>query len=249
MSDNKKEEKLRKKQEKAEKKKAESIRPDQSGAKNAPLKTVPSLLERKFADFNYKFAYLIPETVHPNVVTTFGIIAGLLGSLCFFLGTFSKWFFVGSIIGLLIHIVCDNLDGYMARTRNQKSLRGGFYDIMSDTLVCTFTLLFIGLSSYGHLEFAAFGAPLYGIHMLCTMHYIMIYNEFPFPPFGPFEIHLTYIIVAILNIILGPVTLFHIGSFPIMLLDVIMIPMLLGAAAEVCRMAFTLFFRLKKEGR
>ena len=59
----------------------------------------------------------------------------------------------------------------------------------------------------------------------------------------------SYIIVAILNIILGPVTLFHIGSFPIMLLDVIMIPMLLGAAAEVCRMAFTLFFRLKKEGR
>ena len=77
--------KLRKKQEKAEKKKAESIRPDQSGAKNAPLKTVPSLLERKFADFNYKFAYLIPETVHPNTVTTFGIIAGLLGSLCFFI--------------------------------------------------------------------------------------------------------------------------------------------------------------------
>ena len=131
----------------------------------------------------------------------------------------------------------------MARTRNQKSLRGGFYDIMSDTLVCTFTMLFIGLSSYGHLEFAAFGAPLYGIHMLCTMHYIMIYNEFPFPPFGPFEIHLTYIIVAVLNMILGPVTLFHIGSFPIMLLDIIMIPMLIGAAAEICRMAFTLFFR------
>ena len=108
MSDNKKEEKLRKKQEKAEKKKAESIRPDQSGAKNAPLKTVPSLLERKFADFNYKFAYLIPETVHPNVVTTFGIIAGLLGSVCFFLGTFSKLFFIGAIVGLLIHIVCDH---------------------------------------------------------------------------------------------------------------------------------------------
>lgn len=249
MSNDKKEEKLKKKQMKAAKKAADSIRPDQSGAKNAPLKTVPSVMERKFADFTYKFAFLIPETVHPNVVTTIGIIAGMIGSLSFFLGTFSKWFFLLSILGLLVHIVCDNLDGYMARTRNQKSLRGGFFDIMSDTLVCTFTLLFIGLSSYGHLEFAAFGAPLYGVHMLCTLHYIMIYNEFPFPPFGPFEIHLTYIAVAIINLIFGPVVVFHIGSFPMYLLDIIMIPMIIGAAAEVCRMAFKLFFRLKKEGR
>ncbi len=249
MSESVKDEKKLRKEQKAAKKAERSIRRDQSGEKNAPLKTVPSLLERKFADFNYKFAYLIPETVHPNVVTTVGIIAGLFGALCFFLGTFSKWFFVGSIVGLLIHIVCDNLDGYMARTRNQKSLRGGFYDIMSDTLVCTFTLLFIGLSSYGHLEFAAFGAPMYGIHMLCTMHFIMIYNEFPFPPFGPFEIHMMYIITAILNLILGPVTLFHIGTFPVMLVDIIMIPVLLGAAIEVCRMAFTLFFRLKRDGK
>lgn len=77
----------------------------------------------------------------------------------------------------------------------------------------------------------------------------MIYNEFPFPPFGPFEIHVTYIAVAIINFIFGPVTVFCIGSFPVMLLDLIMIPMIFGAAAEVCRMAFTLFFRLKKEGR
>ncbi len=249
MSELKQDDKLTRKQERAAKKAAASIRPDQSGAKDAPLKTVPSVMERKFADFTYKFAYLIPETVHPNVVTTIGIIAGLTGSLCFFLGTFSRWFFLSAILGLLVHIVCHNLDGYMARTRNQKSLRGGFFDIMSDTLVCTFTLLFIGLSSFGHLEFAAFGAPLYGIHMLCTMHYIMIYNEFPFPPFGPFEIHVSYIVVAIINFIFGPITVFHIGTFPVMLLDLIMIPMIIGAAAEVCRMAFTLFFRLKKEGR
>ena len=249
MSNDKKEERLKKKQMKAAKKAADSIRTDQSGAKNAPLKTVPSVMERKFSDFTYKFAFLIPETVHPNVVTTVGIIAGLLGSLCFFLGTFSKYFFIFSILGLLIHIVCDNLDGYMARTRNQKSLRGGFFDVMSDTLVCTFTLLFIGLSSYGNIEIAAFGAPLYGVHMLCTMHYIMIYNEFPFPPFGPFEIHVTYITIAILNMIFGPVTVFHIGSFPVMLLDLIILPLVIGAAAEVCRMGFTLFFRLKKEGR
>ena len=55
--------------------------------------------------------------------------------------------------------------------------------------------------------------------------------------------------LAIINFIFGPVTVFHIGTFPVMLLDLIMIPMIIGAAAEVCRMAFTLFFRLKKEGR
>lgn len=237
------------KQLETKKKEAEQAVPNESGNKNGPRKIIPSIMERKFADFTYKFAPLIPETVHPNTVTTVGIFAGLMGAVCYALASFSRWFFLGAIIGMLIHIVCDNLDGYMARTRNQKSLRGGFYDIMSDTLVCTLTLLCLGLSSYGHLEFAAFGAPLYGIHMLCTLHYIMIYNEFPFPPFGPFEIHLTYILVAILNFIVGPVTMFHIGSFPVMLLDLIMIPMLLGAAAEVFRMGFKLFFRLKKEGR
>ncbi|MBR0140648.1 MAG: CDP-alcohol phosphatidyltransferase family protein [Ruminococcus sp.] len=214
-----------------------------------PVKIIPSKLERKFADFTYKFVDLIPTSVQPNTVTAIGIICGMLGSLCFFLGSFSRIFFVFAILGLLTHIVCDNIDGYMARTRNQKSLRGGFFDIMSDTLVCTFTILFIGLSSYSHLELAAFGAPLYGIHMIGTLHYIMIYNEFPFPPFGPFEIHMLYISVALVNMIFGPVVLFTLFSVPVYLIDIVMVIVILGSFWEVGKSAFKLFFRLKKEGR
>lgn len=216
---------------------------------NEPLKTVPSILENKFADFTYKFVKFIPETVHPNVVTAIGIIGGILGGLCFFLASFSRWFFIPAALGILTHIVSDNLDGYMARNRNQKSVRGGFFDLCSDVLVCTFTALFIGLSSYAHLEFTAFGAPLYGIHIMVTLHYIMHYNEFPFPPFGPFEIHSLFVLLAILGGIFGPVTLFYIGSFPIMLFDVFLLPSTIGAGLYILKFGLDLFFRLKRDGR
>ena len=214
-----------------------------------PLKVVPSVLERKFADFNYKFVKYIPETVHPNVVTTIGIILGMLGAFCFLLSTFSVYFCIPAIIGMIAHIVCDNIDGYMARTRNQKSNRGGFYDIMSDTLVSTFTILFIGISPYCHLLSAALVAPLYGIHMLVTLHYIMLCNEFPFPPFGPFEIHLLFIGTGICNMIFGKITVMHIASTPVYLIDIILTLVLIGTLFEIGKNSFRLFFRLKREGR
>ena len=214
-----------------------------------PLKTVPSILENKFADFTYRFVKYIPMSVHPNVVPGIGLICGLLGAFCFFLGSFSRWFFLPAILGMITHIVCDNFDGYMARTRNMQSARGGFFDLMSDILVCTVSVLCIGLSSFGHMEIAAFGAPLYGIHMVATLHYIMHFNEFPFPPFGPFEIHCTYIIIAVLNAVFGSVTVFHIGDFPFLLDDIVLLPAAIGAAIEVARMGIVLFFRLKREGK
>uniref|UniRef100_I5AWB7 Phosphatidylglycerophosphate synthase n=1 Tax=Eubacterium cellulosolvens (strain ATCC 43171 / JCM 9499 / 6) TaxID=633697 RepID=I5AWB7_EUBC6 len=123
-----------------------------AGSAGDPVKTVPSVLENKFADFTYKFVKYIPESVHPNTVTGIGIICGILGAFCFFLATFSRWFFIPAALGLVTHIVCDNFDGYMARNRNQKSARGAFFDFCSDVLVCTFAALFLGLSSYAHLE-------------------------------------------------------------------------------------------------
>lgn len=213
------------------------------------LKTVPSILENKFADFTYRFVKYVPMSVHPNVVTGIGLVCGLLGAFCFFLGSFSRWFFIPAIFGVITHIVCDNFDGYMARTRDMQSARGGFLDLMSDILVCTATVLCIGLSSYGHLEIAALGVPLYGIHMVITLHYIMHFNEFPFPPFGPFEIHCTYIVIAVLNAVFGSVTLFHAGSFPFLLDDIILLPAAIGACIEVTRMGVVLFFRLKRAGK
>ncbi|MBO4750045.1 MAG: CDP-alcohol phosphatidyltransferase family protein [Lachnospiraceae bacterium] len=236
-----------KKEEKAVVKEQESKAP--GAEKEEPKKLIPSILENKFADFTYKFVKYVPETVHPNVVTAIGIIAGILGGFCFFLGSFSRWFFLLAILGLITHIVCDNFDGYMARNRNQKSLRGGFFDLMSDTSVCTFTVLFIGLSSFSHMEVCAFGAPLYGLHMMVTLHYIMFYNEFPFPPFGPFEIHCTYIIVALLNFFLGEVELFWLGDFAVMLDDVILGIAALGAGIYLLCYAVGLFNRLKADGK
>ena len=56
------------------------------------LKTVPSILENKFADFTYRFVKYVPMSVHPNVVTGIGLVCGLFGAFCFFLGSFSRLF-------------------------------------------------------------------------------------------------------------------------------------------------------------
>lgn len=219
-----------------------------AGSAGDPVKTVPSVLENKFADFTYKFVKYIPESVHPNTVTGIGIICGILGAFCFFLATFSRWFFIPAALGLVTHIVCDNFDGYMARNRNQKSARGAFFDFCSDVLVCTFAALFLGLSSYAHLEFTAFGAPLYAIYAMITLNYVAYYNEFPFPPFGPFELHSLFVILSILGGIFGPLTLFKIGNFPIMLFDVFLLPSTIGAGIFMIKYGVDLFVRLKRDG-
>ena len=219
------------------------------GTQSEQLKTVPSSLEMKFADFLYQFVDLIPMSVHPNVVTGIGIVGGILGGICFFLGSFSRWFFLPAVLGLITHIVCDDFDGHMARTRGLATKRGAFFDITSDVLVSTITILCIGLSSYAHLEVLAFGLPLYGIYAVIALHYIMLYNEFPFPHVGPFELHCFYITVAILNAIFGQVTLFSIGNFPFYLIDVLLLPGIVSSVLEIGMLGFKLFFRLKKDGK
>lgn len=213
------------------------------------LKTVPSILENKFADFTYKFAKYIPETVLPNRITTIGFFGGLAGALSFFLGSFSRWFFILAIAGTITHIVSDNLDGYIARERRQTSACGAYYDLMSDILFSTFVILFIGISGFTHVVIAAFCAPLYGVHMVSTLHYIMHYNEFPFPGFGPFEIHCTYIGIALINMIFGPVVLFTVWGVSIMPVDIILLVTGIGGYKEVIRMSLGIFRKLRDDRR
>ena len=61
---------------------------------------------------------MIPKNMTPNQMTLIGALGGLFGIICAFLSKFNTLFLIGTIIGLLTHIICDDLDGYIARKRN-----------------------------------------------------------------------------------------------------------------------------------
>ena len=89
-------------------------------------KIVPSKLEKAMYAFLYKYVGdKLPPKVTPNQITLVGAICGLIGIICGFLAGVSKFFLIGTVLGIMGHLVCDDLDGYIARKRNMSSLAGG----------------------------------------------------------------------------------------------------------------------------
>ena len=107
--------------------------------KQTVKKIIPSRLETGFQQFLYKYiGKHIPPNMTPNQMTFIGALFGFLGILCTFFVFVSKYFFIGTIIGLIIHLVADDLDGYIARTRNMSSKAGGYLDLITDIMFITF---------------------------------------------------------------------------------------------------------------
>ena len=98
-------------------------------------KIVPSKLENAFYPIVYNtFGKMIPKNMTPNQMTLIGALGGLFGIICAFLAKFNTLFLIGTIIGLLTHIICDDLDGYIARKRNMSSTAGAFFDFQEQSL-------------------------------------------------------------------------------------------------------------------
>ena len=115
-------------------------------------KIIPSKLETGFQQFLYKtLGGKIPKNMTPNQITLIGAIGGLIGILCAFLAKINSFFLLGTILGILCHLICDDLDGYVARTRSMSSTAGGYFDLLTDILHITY--LIIALSFSGFVSF------------------------------------------------------------------------------------------------
>ena len=210
-------------------------------------KIIPSILERGFQNFLYKtLGKHIPKKMTPNQITVIGAIGALFGIICAFLASIHMFLLFGTIAGLVCHVICDDLDGYVARTRNMTSKAGAYLDLLTDILHITF--LIIGLAFSGVVDFrlAVFVAPLYAFIMFTSMNYILHLNEFLFPRLGPIETHLFFVAIAVSGIVLKGKALFTLGSFSISLGDLIGF---VGAATmyfEAGRLQVILFKRLNK---
>lgn len=218
------------------------------GYTNPVKKIIPSKLETGFQKFLYKYVGPhIPSGMTPNQVTLIGALGGLFAIICTALTCVSVWFFVGTIAGLWLHLIADDLDGYVARSRQMSSRAGAYFDLITDVLFSSFLMLALGLSPYANAEVMIFAVPVYGIVNVTAMNYIIYYNEFLFPRLGPIEAHLTYTAVAVLSMALGTEPLFSFLGLGIKIADIIIFAGLIPTYYEMIRLQIQLFRRLKKE--
>lgn len=218
--------------------------------KNPVKKIIPSKLETGFQQFLYKYVGKhIPESATPNMITLIGALGGLAAIMFTCLTCISALFFIGTIAGVLIHLVADDLDGYVARNRNMSSRSGAYFDLITDILFSTFLLISLGFTPYLSFETVIFAVPVYAVVNLTAMNYIIYFNEFLFPRLGPIEAHITYVLIAVVGMVFGSKTFIGVFGLNLTLADIIVVIGLIPMYYEMFRLQIQLFRRLSKEER
>lgn len=188
----------------------------------------------------------VPQWMTANQVTLISGSCGMLAGLCFYLASFHKvWFAVGALL-VLIHWIADNVDGHVARSRNQMSQAGRFLDIFLDCL--TFTALGLGLAfgSYTQFPIIAVATILCLVQYVLTVLWIALTRIWPFPAFGPAEASLTMIVMALLMLVL-PTELLTVWGYELSLIDIGFALTIPSSIVVVFTSALALFRHLRRE--
>ena len=187
---------------------------------------------------------MVPKNMTPNQITLIGVLGGLFGIVCALLSKLNILFLIGTIIGLLTHIICDDLDGYVARKRNMSSAAGAFFDLLTDILHITYLLIALSFAGITSFEITIFLVPVYALLMFTAMNYIRYLNEFLFPRLGPIETHLLLIVICILSMIFGTESIVELYSFKLKVADIILIIGGIPMYYEMVRLQIELYRRL-----
>ena len=208
-------------------------------------KIIPSKLETGFQQLLYKtIGKVIPKNMTPNQMTTVGVISALIGIICAGLSRVSPLFLIGTICGITGHLIADDLDGYIARTRNMSSKAGAYFDLLTDILHITYLLIALSFSGIASFEVTIFLVPVYALLMFTAMNYIRYLNEFLFPRLGPIETHLLFIVICILGMIFGTNPVFKLCNFKFKIADIIFVVGGIAMYYEMIRLQIQLFKRL-----
>lgn len=211
-------------------------------------KIIPSKLETGFQQLLYKtIGVHIPKNMTPNQVTLIGAIGGLIGIICAFLSKFNSLFLIGTIFGLLCHLICDDLDGYVARTRNMQSTAGGYFDLLTDILHITYLIIALAFAGFVSFEISIFLVPVYALIIFTAMNYILYLKEFLFPRLGPIETHLFFVAICIGSMICGPNPLLEVFDLKLKFADIVFIVGGIPMYYEMIRLQIQLFKRLSKK--
>ncbi len=91
----------------------------------------------------------------PNIVSVLGILFSLFSAFVFSLSLNQRWFLLVATALLMISGFCDVLDGILARTYQQETIFGSFFDSLLDRY--SDSVIYIGIIIGGLCE------PLWGI--------------------------------------------------------------------------------------
>ena len=213
-------------------------------------KIIPSKLETGVQRFLYRtVGERIPEHVTPNQITLLGAVGGLAGIICAALSGWNRWFLLGTICGLACHLICDDLDGYVARTRNRSSKAGGYFDLLTDILHITYLIIALAFAGVLHFWTAILMVPVYALLMFTAMNYILHLDEFLFPRLGPIETHLFFAVICIIGIASrGDWTIVFLG-FALNLADLFVLAGGVIMYYEMIRLQMQLFKRLDQDDK
>ncbi len=217
---------------------------------NEVKKIIPSKLETGFQQLLYKtIGKYIPENMTPNQITLIGAIGGFIGIICAFLSKINSLFLLGTILGMLCHLICDDLDGYVARIRNMTSKAGGYFDLLTDILHITYLIIALAFAGYVSFEISIFLVPVYALIIFTSMNYILYLKEFLFPRLGPIETHLFFMVLCIGSMVCGNSALCVVAGFGLKFADIVLLVGGIPMYYEMIRLQIQLFRRLKEQDK
>ncbi|MCQ2517634.1 MAG: CDP-alcohol phosphatidyltransferase family protein [Lachnospiraceae bacterium] len=219
-----------------------------SDEKKKVEKIEPSILERAVEKLLYKtLGDRIPDGITPNMLTLFGGIGSLIGIICAALAPLCIYTLIGTIAGLVCHVICDDLDGYVARKKNMGSNSGAYFDLLTDILNITFLIIALAFAGIVKFQIAIFLVPVYALIIFTSMNEILYVSKFTFPTVGPIETHLFFIAICVGTMITGIRPVVTIKGIGLSLADIIFIVGAIPMYFEMIRLQIKVFLNIKEK--
>lgn len=209
-------------------------------------KNVPSPFERACEKVAEKLEPYVPQGIQPNQITAVAFTTGLLAGLAFFLARFHPLFLWAGALGVVLHLIGDCLDGAVARARNLCSRSGYFLDQFTDLLSGEVIFLGIAFSGYAHPWIVLLAGIIYPIHYALFQFWVNLTKKWPFPVFGPFELHATLVLLAVITFFLGDGSWISISSYRLSLFDIASLILVPFSTIDMVISATKLFLELKR---
>ena len=162
-----------------------------------------------------RMARRLPQWVTPDTLTVIGLISAVVIGVSYYLTQYSLgWLWLASV-GFVVHWWGDSLDGTLARVRNIRRERYGFYvDHQSDAISTLLIFLGLGFSPLMELSIALFLIVGYYLMMILVNLVTISRDVFKisFGGFGPTESRLAMIAANTLVFFLANPTIPVAGS-------------------------------------